>query len=497
MAIGVAVRPAERTHIITSGSATKRAASDHLYESLREVLEKSVWDDVLLNEADPGGSLVNRLPQELFDYLIHFLPLFHHAKQRVHFITYVKGLLSYAPRKFVGRFATTIGNESSVRMMQSFMCAAKWDDAALQGAYQELAAKVLSEPDGMFTLGVFDVIRKGNQSVGVARQFCTRTGKTENCQTGIVLGYTSTQNGHGLIDAELFLPKKWFSDEYEPFREKCGIPPLVSKSKAEIANCLLNRMYEQGKFKGRWVGVGQEFSSDTRFLDSIPYGLSYFADVGEECMVFPVKAGGGVAEKAVSVRSLAGDASIPWHSVCYGMGSDKMPLISKEKVMHVYEMRQRKPGRMLWLYIREDARTNYALCNASTAEPLATIRTLASRRWSFAPCFEWETSALGLDQYVGRSWTGWHRHTLMVFIAHLFLTAIKRKGLRSTLPLSDSSEYQHGRRVNYCRNVPEHGDHFTLCNMKDTGRAEPIVCALCGTWPSPVKGAAEHATKLA
>jgi hypothetical protein len=36
-------------------------------------------------------------------------------------------------------------------------------------------------------------------------------------------------------------------------------------------------------------------------------------------------------------------------------------------------------------------------------------------------------SQLGLDHYEHRSWTAWHRHTRLVFLAQLFLLRLQRK----------------------------------------------------------------------
>ena len=46
------------------------------------------------------------------------------------------------------------------------------------------------------------------ESVGVARQWCGRLGKVDNCQVAIYLGYVSAK-GHTLVDMRLYLPKAW------------------------------------------------------------------------------------------------------------------------------------------------------------------------------------------------------------------------------------------------------------------------------------------------
>jgi len=41
----------------------------------------------------------------------------------------------------------------------------------------------------------------------VARQWCGRLGKVDNCQVALYLGYVSAQ-GHTLVDLRLYLPKE-------------------------------------------------------------------------------------------------------------------------------------------------------------------------------------------------------------------------------------------------------------------------------------------------
>jgi SRSO17 transposase len=41
---------------------------------------------------------------------------------------------------------------------------------------------------------------------------------------------------------------------------------------------------------------------------------------------------------------------------------------------------------------------------------------------------------LGMDHHEGRSWTGWHRHVLLVFLAFGYLTLLRlREKKRKTL----------------------------------------------------------------
>jgi SRSO17 transposase len=82
--------------------------------------------------------------------------------------------------------------------------------------------------------------KKGRESVGVARQWCGRLGKVDNCQTAVCasLGKGSIAT---LIDTALFLPKEWTGDRER--MAEAGVPETsrTYRTKQELALDLLER----------------------------------------------------------------------------------------------------------------------------------------------------------------------------------------------------------------------------------------------------------------
>jgi SRSO17 transposase len=111
-----------------------------------------------------------------------------------------------------------------------------------------------SKPGGIVELiDGSDFAKKGEDSAGVARQYCGELGKVENCQAGVFLGYVSSK-GYTLLDRSLYLPEDWFSTEYEERRRKCGIPEeLIFKSKAELALEMVSEQARLGVLPYRWL----------------------------------------------------------------------------------------------------------------------------------------------------------------------------------------------------------------------------------------------------
>ena len=92
----------------------------------------------------------------------------------------------------------------------------------------ELRAHVreeLAEPDGVVVIDPSAFPKKGTESCGVARQWCGRLGKVDNCQVGVFLAYAA-DGGYAPLDRRLYLPEDWAGDEAR--REKCHVPPEVA-----------------------------------------------------------------------------------------------------------------------------------------------------------------------------------------------------------------------------------------------------------------------------
>ena len=98
-----------------------------------------------------------------------------------------------------------------------------------------------------------------------------------------------------------------------------------------------------------------------------------------------------------------------------------------------------EPLEDVWLYIRkyEDGTVKYFLCNEPDETPLPTLDRLAAMRWSIEQCFQECKSYLGMTHYETRTWSGWHRHMLLVMVAHLFVCVLRHllQKIYLTLPM--------------------------------------------------------------
>ena len=413
----------------------------------REELEAMIngtpaWYPSILKEMGIFVDITDRIRQFFASHIERYISYLGSKQNRAHFIAMLKGLLSDLERKSIEPIAVAYEGSDKVRILTSFMGENKWDDSGMQGEYRSDLSGVLAHEDGMITVDETGFPKKGSNSVGVGRQYCGRVGKVDNCQIGVFAGYVGPR-GYGLIDYGLYMPETWFGASHADLRKKCGVPKgLRFKTKTEIASEMIGKAADSGLFPARYVGADSVYGSKPEFLDTLPEGIVYFADVKSDQMVFAnrpemvlARTYSGFGRKPSkripefpprTVKEVAEDRSLPWNYVVLDIGA-KGPIITNDKFLRVVEVRNKKPGKDIWLYVRKlaDGRIKYSLCNESADAVAEDLRRLALMRWSIEQCFQECKEYLGMDHYESRSWDGWRRHMLLCIIAHLFVIKLR------------------------------------------------------------------------
>ncbi|MCL2853786.1 MAG: IS701 family transposase [Defluviitaleaceae bacterium] len=421
----------------------------------REELEAMIngiptWYPAILPALGITEDITVRVKQYFAAHLGRYVEYLGRKEHRGHFVTMLKGLLSDLERKSIEPIALAFGGGGTVRNTVFFMAKSKWDDAGMHDEYRSEVSELLAHEDGMQTIDGTDFPKKGHKSVGVARQYCGRLGKTDNCQASVMSGYVGP-HGYALIDYELYMPKSWFGAGHAGLRKECGVPPsLEFRTKNVIAAEMIRRASDAGLFPAKYVGVDSAFGSDGGFLDSLPDDKIYFADVKSSQMVFvgrpqmavpPYSGRGRKPSKEEpefpprTVKDIAESSGVPWSDVVLGIGA-KGPIITKDKFLRVVEVRGGRPGKDIWLYVRmlADGSLKYALCNESADATAEDLRKPALMRWSVEQSFRECKEYLGMDHYESRSWDGWRRHMLLCHIAHLFIIKLRMEFMCTSRP---------------------------------------------------------------
>ena len=157
-------------------------------------------------------------------------PVFGRAETRATAGAFLDGVLSGVTRKTGWLLAEQAGLERPYRM-QSLLGRSRWDADALRDRVRADVIEALGDRDGVLVVDETGFIKKGEHSVGVARQYSGTAGRIENCQIGVFLAYAS-RFGQALIDRRLYLPEAWAKDEGKRRGEQRGLRAQVIDSHA-------------------------------------------------------------------------------------------------------------------------------------------------------------------------------------------------------------------------------------------------------------------------
>ncbi len=443
-------------------------------EELKMILNQAHWNPELV----PWVTLTEKDVKGMAEALVKFHEQFHDCFGRIEQhrlgLTYLSGLMSAMPAKSAEPIALEFLGEDNVRSLQRFMKTYHWDHEAMQLKHQILLSPLIADPQGMINVDSSEFTKKGKESVGVSRQYCGEIGKVENCQSGVFVGYSS-EKGYGLLAGRLYMPEIWFSREYAQRRRDNLVPKdLGFKTKMEIALELIHQVTRTQLFPARWIGCDATFGSDADFLNSLPQDIYYFADVRSDAQVFvqkpkfwiPPYSGRGPKPKRPrlspsqprpkTVAILARSGKCHWESVILAEGA-KGPIIAKVTRLRVYPSRKGLPqDNPVWLFIRTtpDGKTKFSFSNASMDTPLSEMGKASVMRWPIEQCFEEGKSQLGMDHYEHRSWPGWHRHMIYVFLGLHFMLRLRIQFKKNSGPHITSSTEAH------CGNFFTEFSHF-------------------------------------
>src|SRR3954447_7945273 len=230
---------------------------------------------------------VATLADALLAYAAEFAPLFRRAEQRDWALQYLQGQLLDLERKSIEPMALALA-DGDVQAMQQFISVGAWDAAALLERHQALVAASLGDPaTGVLIIDGCDFPKQGQESVGVAPQWCGALGKVANCQESVVACCASAR-GYTLVDRRLFLPERWFSEAYQARRQRCGVPAdQQPRTEPELAGELITTLHRRDVLPFQWVTCDEHFGNNPALLDAVAAaGVYYLAEVPHSARVW-------------------------------------------------------------------------------------------------------------------------------------------------------------------------------------------------------------------
>jgi SRSO17 transposase len=429
--------------------------------------------EAMLAECEVAPQVFQGVVERLARFVEPFAEWLGQPIQRQHATDYLSGLISDLERKNVESIAYR--HDQGRRNLQHFVGCAEWDHQPLMTELSRQVGQELGEDDGVIVFDPSAFPKQGKKSVGVARQWCGRLGKVDNCQVAIYMAYVSRID-HALVNARLYLPKDWAHDRAR--RKAAGVPKEVRfQTRHEQA---IEMLEEQGhRLPHAWVAGDDEMGRNSGFRRDLQQrGEQYLLAVPCDTLIRdldaepPVCQGRGALRKMPFQRVDKWRDSLPkdaWTRISVRDG-DKGPLEVEVAVCRV----QAKIAQRVMKYeetlviirsLDETGVTKYDfyLSNAPAETPRKEFARVALAAHRIEEAIKRGKKEAGLSHYEVRNWRGWHHHQVLSLIATWFLVRESQRGKKmdtSDHRTADSGWDRHasagGLPVRYAdQNLPE------------------------------------------
>lgn len=392
----------------------------------------------MLAECEVSPVVFRGTEERMQRFVQPFAKLLSVPAQRQHASDYVSGLVSDLEKKNVESIAYR--HDQDRRNLQHFIGGAEWDHQPL---FMELARQVgeeSGESDGVIVFDPSAFPKKGKQSVGVARQWCGRLGKPDNCQVAVYMGYVSRVD-HVLVNTRLYLPEEWTRDRKR--MKAAGVPKAV-RFQTRHAQALEMLDEQAHLLPHAWIAGDDEMGRTSWFRrDLNDRNEQYLLAIPRNTAVRDLEAtpppysGHGSAPKTPFVQAHQWRDEVEeddWTRIKV-RDAEKGPLEIEIVTCPVQTKIKRRmmPYEEMLVIIRgfdDDGATkyDYYLSNAPRNTPLKEFARVAQMEKRIEEAIKRGKSEAGLADYEVRNWRGWHHHQVLSLITTWFLSSETRRG---------------------------------------------------------------------
>ena len=451
---------------------------DRLFETRkRELVQECVIEEGLFAQ-----SLAR-----LEEFMKPFTSQLPRRKQRHYATTDVSGLCSDLQSKNGESIAYHFGMDR--RPIQHFIGISEWEDQPCRKELARQIAEQLGEHDGVLVFDPSAFPKSGKQSVGVARQWCGRLGKVDNCQVGVFLGYVSGR-GHALVDGDLYLPEEWTKDKSR--MKKAGIPKHRQKYRTRHEMCLELLADHGQSLPHQWITGDDELGRPIEFrrelqrrgeqyLLAVPCNTK-FVDLETEQPNEP-ETDRKKSQRAVRVDQwAAAQPDAAWQRIDVRDG-EKGPLVVELLKRRIETGHRSTAGVAIETLVviryrdRDEgiAKQDFYMSNASIMTSHGEFGRVSKAAHRVEECFDRGKGEAGMADYEVRNWVGWHHHQTLSLLASWFLNVETRRAEKKD-PGDDvqSSPSQH--RFDHSRDLQmrftprRQPPHHSAAGEKSTGQ---------------------------
>jgi SRSO17 transposase len=351
---------------------------------------------------------------------------------------YLHGLAQAEAATFAAMAAVV--EDGCAQQFQHFISNAPWRHEPVIAQIGRDADRLLGgKSDSALIIDESSFVKHGDRSVGVARPWCGRLGKVDNCQVAVFAVLTDGAR-HTPVDRRLYLPQRWIDD---PARcDRAEIPPEARTMRAKTDLALEMVRAARGMRFG-WVGVDGGYGKAPALLRALDdMGETFVADVHGPQRVWIEPPGLHVP----APQSTRGRMPSKQHAAVDGITVDKLVAGFGADDWARCTLRDSTCGplrvdvahRRVWVWDGEEAAARrwhlvvrrevgapktikYSLSNAPADTKLERLAQMQGERYWAERAFEDAKSECGLADYQALGWRAWHHHVSMVMLAMLFI----------------------------------------------------------------------------
>ncbi|GLF99412.1 IS701 family transposase [Streptomyces yaizuensis] len=384
------------------------------------------------------------------------VPLFRSLRrsdQRRRGMEYIHGLLSTQGRKSIRNMAALIGGSGTGQSLHHFICSSTWDWTPVRRAMAQYTVR--AAPPQAWVARPMTIPKVGQHSVGVSRYFSPDEGQALNAQRAIGVWAASDRTAVPL-NWRLHLPQIWIKDGLR--RNQASIPCEIEPE--TLSDCALAACREM--LGGDWGLPTRPVVIDIGEADPLAtVGALHTAGIPSLIRV------SGELRLGVSDRALTGHGAqlLPAGEIMRAARNMRRPVVWRQDHPHprlrtslITTVRVTAPGphplpsaqgrpgterdgslllvgvgaadqrwpAELWL-------TDLPASQATAVPQLSSLTQRVDR------AFDEITDQVGIRDYVGRSYSGWHRHVTLASAAHTVAALSASAAARRTVPAARAS----------------------------------------------------------
>jgi SRSO17 transposase len=354
---------------------------------------------------------------------------------------YLHGLAQAETATFAAMAAVV--EDGCAQQFQHFISNAPWRHEPVIDQIGRDADRLLGgKPDSALLIDESSFVKQGDRSVGVARQWCGRLGKVDNCQVAVFAVLTDGAR-HTPVDMRLYLPQRWINDPARCDRAEIPMQARTMHTKSALAIEMVRAARARGMRFG-WVGVDGGYGKEPAFLRALDeMGETFVADVHCDQRVWtdppalPVPApkdkgkGPPPSKQQAAVDGVTVEKLVPGFGAddwtrCTLRDSTRGPLQVDIAHRRVRVWNGKEATARCWhLVVRREVgapkRIKYSLSNAPADTKRGRLAEMQGGRSRVERAFEDAKSECGLADYQAVGWQAWHHHVTMVMLAMLFI----------------------------------------------------------------------------